>query len=469
MSAKRPPATLPIRRWLALALAAMFVVPVLVTGFVTWHLVSPPPDPQAAAAGTVTSGVASWTDPAWQAATKARLAAEGVDFVLLENGREVYRSVSDPAAGGGWYGGRVVREVVVPGTGGRAVADLYSNQSWGPWGGGRTWLFPLVGFSTLVLTLAGVAWFLGRTVIRPLAATSRAARQVAAGDLDVGLPSSRVREVAEVSTAFESMSAALRDSLRQQANLEQERRLFIGAIVHDLRTPLFALRGHLEGLERGLADTPEKRARYIGVAQEKAAALDRLVSDLFDYTRLEYLEQAPASRPLDLAALLQRLVDALQPRAEAKGVTLALEGSSGPCVVDGDSDLLTRAAENLLDNALRHTPSGGTIRVRCDADAGLARFSVADTGPGIPPQDLPHLFQPLFRGETSRNRRTGGAGLGLTIARRVLVAHGGDLTARNGLDGGAVFTATLPCAASPTPPPEEAPAPDEARPVEVRR
>jgi len=470
MSGKLPAATLPIRRWLALALAAMFVVPVLVTGFITYHLVAPPPNPQAAAARIVTDGVSTWSDPSWQDATKATLAADGVDFVLVQNGREVYRSVSDPAAGGGgWLGGRVVREVVVPGSGGQDVAYLYSDQAWGPWQGGRTWLYPLIGFTTLVLTLAGVAWFLGRTVIRPLAATSRAARQVAAGDLDVGLPSSRVREVAEVSTAFESMSAALRASLQQQANLEQERRLFIGAIVHDLRTPLFALRGHLEGLERGLADTPEKRARYIGVAQEKAAALDRLVSDLFDYTRLEYLEQAPASRPLDLAALLRRLVDALQPRAEAKGVTLVLECPPGPCVVDGDSHLLTRAAENLLDNALRYTPSGGAIRVRCDTEPGLARFSVADSGPGIPPGDLPHLFQPLFRGETSRNRRTGGAGLGLTIARRVLVAHGGDLTARNGLDGGAVFTATLPCSGHTVPPPAETLAPDTAQPVEVAR
>jgi signal transduction histidine kinase len=326
------------------------------------------------------------------------------------------------------------------------VAYIYSPP--GGVSGSRYWLFPVTGFSTLLLTLAGIGWVLGRAINAPLAATGRAARQVAAGDLDVTLPSSRVREVAEVNTAFESMSAELRATLQRQNELEQERRLFIGAIVHDLRTPLFALRGYLEGFEQGLAETPEKRARYIAVAREKAGALERLIADLFDYTRLEYLDQAPNREPLDLAALLRRLVDGLQPQAEAKGVQLTFVTPEGSCRVDGDSHLLTRAVENLLDNALRHTPSGGVVRVACQSSPAGARFSVSDSGPGIPPADLPHLFTPLFRGETSRNRRTGGAGLGLTIARRILQAHHGDLSAANGAEGGAVFTGTLPVAAT---------------------
>lgn len=467
MTAKVPVRTLPIRRWLALALAAIFVVPVLVSGFITFHLAATPQNTQEMVARILGDGVASWNDPAWQATTRTRLAAEGIDFVLIEDGREIYRSVADPAAGSqGWGDGRVVQELSFPGGGHQLTAYIYTDGSWGPWQRGQSWLlFPIVGFTTLLLTLSGVAWFLGRTVVRPLAATSRAARQVADGDLDIALPSSRVREVAEVSTAFDAMGAALRDSLRQQAEMEQERRLFIGAVVHDLRTPLFALRGSLEGLEQGVADTPEKRARYIGIAQEKAAALERLVTDLFDFTRLEYLEQTPNPEPLDLRALLQRLIEALQPRAEAKGVALVLTCPPGPYVVDGDSHLLTRAAENLLDNALRHTPSGGSVRVTCHAGPDTVGFSVSDTGPGIPAHDLPHLFQPLYRGETSRSRRTGGAGLGLTIARRVVLAHGGDLTARNGDGGGAIFTATLPRSprsAQAAPSQDAAPTPDAA-------
>jgi signal transduction histidine kinase len=436
---------LPLRRWLALALATVLLVPFLVTGIVAFHLLgSPPGDATEAAAQRLRDDVARWHDPAWQTETTNDLAGDGVEFILVENGREIYRSTAGPI---GLDEGetRLVRRVVVAGDGANAtIAYVYADPAFGPPEAIRNWIVPLVALTTLALTLGGVAWFFGRTVVAPLAATSRAARQIAAGDLDVTLPSSRVREVAEVNTAFAAMSEALRASLQQQATMEQERRLFIAAVVHDLRTPLFALRGYLEGFAQGLADTPEKRARYVAVAQDKTAALERLVSDLFDFTRLDYLDQTPNREELDVAALLQRLVDGIRPRAEAKGVRLILDLPVRPCRGTGDAHLLTRAIENLLDNALRYTPGGGTISVTCADGPDAVTFSIADTGPGIPVHDLPHLFTPLYRGESSRNRRTGGAGLGLAIARRIVRAHGGDLVARNGDDGGALFVATLP-------------------------
>ena len=468
MSAKSPRGTLPLRRWLALALVSMFVVPAMVTGAFVWHVLGGYHQPESMAAARVRAGVShtgvsEWTNPAWQAQTRADLAPQGVDFVLYENGREVYRTSADPLGGlDGAQRTRTAQTLVIPTATGLDVAFIYADQRQGP-PTRRFWLVPVVGFGALLLTLAGIAWFLGRTVVRPLAATSDAARRVAAGDLDVALPSSRVREVAELDASFETMSADLRASLHQQAALEQERRFFIGAIVHDLRTPLFSLRGYLEGLQKGLADTPEKRARYVSVAQEKAAALERLISDLFDYTRLEYLDQAPNREPLDFGALLRRLVDELQPQARTKGVDLALAAPSSACVVNADLHLLTRAVENLLDNALRYTPGGGTIRVASHATPDRVTFSIADTGPGIPAHDVPHLFAPLDRGETSRNRRTGGAGLGLTIARRILLAHGGDLTARNGAEGGAIFAGTLPAPGPSASPPD---ASSGARPAE---
>jgi len=137
-------------------------------------------------------------------------------------------------------------------------------------------------------------------------------------------------------------------------------------------------------------------------------------------------------------------VEGFRPQADTKGVQLTLALPSEPCWVTGDSHLLTRALTNLLDNALRYTPSGGQVRVTCRTEPSGVIFTVADTGPGIPAHDLPNLFAPLYRGETSRNRRTGGAGLGLTIARRILLAHGGDLSAANSQAGGAVFTGRLP-------------------------
>lgn len=434
--------TLPIRRWLALALIVTLCLPVTVTASVAASRVRGPWSERMEASQFLRENAARWDDPNWQAVARARLAAQGVAFVLYAGDREIYRSSPDPIAAD-QHRSRMVQRVVVSGVGAPRTALLYSDSQ--PTVAGDHRLIPLAAFSSLLLALIAIAWFLGRMVLSPLAATSRAARQIAVGDLDIAVPDSRVREVAEVGAAFGTMGAALRDSLRRQAAIEQERRLFIGAVVHDLRTPLFSLRGYLEGLSAGVADTPEKRARYVAVAEEKAAALERLVADLFDYTRLEYLEQAPRAQPLDLAAFLRRAVEGMRPRAEARGLALRLCATT-PCRIDADSHLLMRAIENLLDNAIRYTPSGGSVRVSCAEGAEGVAFSVADTGPGIPIDDLPHLFTPLYRGESSRNRRTGGAGLGLTIARRIIRAHGGALRACNGDEGGAIFIASLPAA-----------------------
>jgi signal transduction histidine kinase len=302
----------------------------------------------------------------------------------------------------------------------------------------------VVAVLAIALALFFVRWQMGRYVVQPLEAMQAAARRIAGGDLDFTLPPSRVREVAAVRDAFETMGAGLRDSLQRQAELEEERRFFIGAIAHDLRTPLFALRGYLEGLDQGLAGSPEKAAAYVAVCRQKADQLDRLVADLFAYTRAEYLEQSLQPEALDLGTLLRHALAGARAQAQANGITLELDGSRAACRAIGDAHLLERAVENLLGNALRYTPAGGTIRVGWHQEGDRIVFTVADTGPGIAPQDLPHLFEPLYRGESSRNRQTGGAGLGLAIARRVLRAHGGDLVAANRPGGGAEFTGWLP-------------------------
>jgi signal transduction histidine kinase len=366
-----------------------------------------------------------------------------VDFVLVENGRTIYRSSPDPLAGTGANYQRAVERLVIGGKP-RRVAYIYSGRTGWNGGGGGFWLLPLVGLATLLLTLGVIAWLLGRTLLKPLAATSNAARQIAAGDLDIVLPGSQVREVAELSSAFVAMSAELRASLQQQAAIEDERRMFVSAIAHDLRTPLFSLRGYLEGLDQGLATTPQKAAQYVRVCREKADVLERLIADLFAYARIEYLEQTLQREPLALGTLLGRAVEGRRREAGAQGVTLRLDQPQPTCMVEGDQHLLGRAVENLLDNALRHTRPGGEIEVQWWTDGDRAMFTVADSGPGIAPRDLPHVFEPMYRADPSRSRETGGTGLGLAISRRILRAHGGDLSAANRVAGGAEFTGSLP-------------------------
>ncbi len=395
----------------------------------------------------------TWRDPQWQHAFGERLAAAHSGILIQDAaGNDILRaSSSGPGPRGGWEQGSGQRVVVVEG--GQRVGSVTLFTPWSAAGSSRP--ATMIG---LVLAFACVFWQLRRFIVRPLEALGRAARRIAGGDLDFTLPHSPVREVAAVCEAFDAMGAGLRDSIGRQAALEEERRFFVGAIAHDLRTPLFALRGYLVGLEQGPATAPDRAARYITLARQRADHLDRLVSDLFTYTQVDCLEQTLYRTRLDLGPLLAGAVDGFMPRAMEKGITLrgeepgALCEPREPCEIAGDAHLLERVIENLLDNALRHTSPGGEITVRWQADvvAGQATFTVTDTGPGIAPHDLPHLFEPLYRGETSRNRATGGAGLGLTIARRIVRAHGGDLTAANLAGGGAVFTGWLPLAAHPT-------------------
>jgi signal transduction histidine kinase len=377
-----------------------------------------------------------WTDQAWQRTMQAKLTALDMTVVIRNPaGRVLYQS--------GTYSNfvPVFQEVMITnGTQPLGTAFIYECTSTVL----LTLQMLLVGLVALLLSLAGAAWFMSWTFLKPLATIKQAAQQVARDDLDFHFPISKVREVAEAFQAFTTMGEALRASLWRQAEVEQERRLFISAIAHDLRTPLFSLRGYLEGLAVGLANTPEKAAKYIEVCQAKAATLERLITDLFSYTQLEYLEQVPHQEPLDISELITHTLESLQPQAQARDVTLIPGGPSAPCsIVQGDAHLLTRVFENLLDNALRYTPAGGTIRVNWHPEPDRFVFSITDTGPGIAPVDLPHLFTPLYRGDPSRNRQTGGAGLGLTIAQRILRAHGGDLTATNAVNGGAVFTGSL--------------------------
>jgi signal transduction histidine kinase len=478
---------LPLRLWLVVAVAAItgagFLAQMGLTAVIAVWEQQAADARLASVRQALGNDTARWRDAAWQRHADASLAALDVDAAvfaaqpassgqpgplvyatpgaqrLLDGEQGTSATVRASATAPSQMTAHVVfQRIVISG------AALPASAAAGPpigvaflWylqpalGGFLEVLWPVVELGTFALTLAIVVWLVGQPVLRPLAALSAAAEEIAGGDLEVHLPTSPVREIAEVSAALEGMSGALRDSLAQQAAIEGERRLFIGAVAHDLRTPLFMLRGHLKGLERGVAATPDKVAQYVERCRIQADALDRMIGDLFTYTRLEYLELAPEHLPLELGALLRQAVEGAQPLAAAKVTTLALEAPAMPCPVLGDSQLLARVVENLLDNALRHTPDGGRITVRWGCERGAVAFAVEDTGPGIAAHDLPHLFTPLYRGEASRNRRTGGAGLGLAIAQRIMRAHGGEVTAANRPAGGAVFTGTLPTTSRPIP------------------
>ncbi|WP_116998259.1 sensor histidine kinase [Desertimonas flava] len=446
--------TLPVRVWFALAAVTTFllvVAGVLASVGLLGASDITSEERISSAVDTVREGGNRWHDDRWRAEAAAELADDGVSLVLTERGDEVFRSLVD--TGGDDEGAEDVWDAD-RGNGLVRYVDITADppltaQLYTPLRGDDP--VPGIVRAALFISLVAIAVALafGRPFIRSLRAVQHAARSVAEGDMAVALPRSRITEVDEVNTAFAAMTTELNHSLEQQAALELERRLFIAAIAHDLRTPLFSLRGHLDGLESGVADTPEKRERYLAIVNEKARTLDRLVAELFDYTRLEYLGPAMERTALDLAELLEDLVDGLRPQADANDVRLELFPHDHSCPIEADREQLARAVTNVIDNALRHTPAGGRIDVACGIGDDRAWFTVSDTGPGIDPKDLPHLFQPLYRGGADHGTAPEGAGLGLAIAQRILVAHHGTLEAGNNEHGGAVFTASLPSRAEP--------------------
>jgi two-component system OmpR family sensor kinase len=338
----------------------------------------------------------------------------------------------------------------------------------------------------LAAVVAGlVALLLGavlvQQIIAPLRRLQSAAHAIAGGDLSQRVATASRDEVGEVSRAFNQMAEALEDN-------ERLRRHMMADIAHELRTPLTVVQGQVEALLDGVFPlTPEQLVPI----HDETLLLSRLVADLRDLALAEAGQLTIEHSPVNLDDLARRVVAAVEPVAAEKDIALALDVSPNLPTISADADRLSQVLHNLLSNALRHTPSGGrvTISVRMASLEGwktgrledwkvgrlegwkrerdaptsdlptfqpssLPTFqpsspvllvSVADTGPGIPAEDLPHIFDRFYRADKSRSRAGGGSGLGLTIARYIVEAHGGHIWAESQVGGGTQIVFTLPC------------------------
>jgi signal transduction histidine kinase len=247
-------------------------------------------------------------------------------------------------------------------------------------------------------------------------------------------------ELIEVASAFNDMAATL-----EQA--EQLRRNLVADVAHELRTPLTVLQGNLRAIldEVYPLDKAEVARLY-----EQTRLLSRLVNDLHELAQAEARQLPLNLQETDLAHLVSATVDTFRPAAEAKGVGLEAGLPASPALAQVDAARLSQVLHNLLANALRHTPPGGTITLRAEAGTEAVCLTVADSGEGIPAEHLPHIFDRFYRTDPARSRDQGGAGLGLAIARAIVEAHAGQIEAASpGPSGqGTLFTIRLPLAQS---------------------
>lgn len=297
----------------------------------------------------------------------------------------------------------------------------------------------------LGLTLAGLGGiFLASRALRPIDQITRTAQAVSTEGLHQrihyeGPPD----EVGRLANTFDQMLDRL------QAGFERERR-FTGDAAHELRTPLTALKGQIEVT----LSQPRNAAGYQQTLSDLRQQVDRLIrlsNDLLFMARLDHQMQQTRPEAIDLNVLLAILKDQVMPLAESKAQTL-IEDLQPDLVVRGHMDLLIRLFLNLLDNAIKYTPGGGTITVRAEKQPHQVCVSIHDSGPGIAPEHFPHLFERFYRVETDRARRPngqqlqtqGGAGLGLAIAQEIAHAHGGSVTVQSDPGQGSTFTVALP-------------------------
>ncbi len=291
------------------------------------------------------------------------------------------------------------------------------------------------------LLAVGLGALISYQITRPLRELRQAAAEIASGNLESRVQIRGEDEVAELAHSFNEMARAL------QAQ-EERRRQMLADIAHELRTPLSVIRGHLEALLDGLYPLD---SAHLAPIYNETILLQRLVEDLRVLSLAE-AGQLPLEKSwFDASELLREIVELVEAAATDKGLTLEFSAES-PLPLYADRQRIGQVIHNILANALNFTPEGGriTVRARKVAPGPSARraefveISVSDTGPGIPPEDLPHIFERFWRKEPSRSRSTGGSGLGLSIARKLVEAHGGTIEVQSTVGKGTTFTVRIP-------------------------
>ncbi len=295
-------------------------------------------------------------------------------------------------------------------------------------------------FGLLFIVLSGV---IGVLVFAML---TRRLREVteAVTAFDSGQSERRIRvggqdEIAQLGRAFNRMADRIVEAFRQLQQQDEQRRQLIANVSHDLRSPLASIQGYLETIMMKWETlSPEQQRQYLKITWNNTRMLNQLIDELFELSRLDAQNVQPRLEPMNLAELVQDVVLKFQPRAEQKQITIQAHWPEQLPPVAVDIALMERALTNLLDNALRYTPEAGKVSVTLTLDNGAVQVEVKDNGPGIPPEDLPHIFKRFYRVRKSRSSGDG-AGLGLAIASRIIALHQSQLQVASAPGKGARF------------------------------
>lgn len=277
-------------------------------------------------------------------------------------------------------------------------------------------------------TAVAIGYFFSEALTDRVGELDRAANSLAAGNLETRITVKGRDEIADLMRTFNQMVSQLQEAERNQQKVEKLRRDLIAWVSHDLQTPLASIRAIIEALADGVVDDQETMQRYLGTAQRDIRALSVLIDDLFQMAQLDAGGLSLDPELNSISDLISDTLESFAQQAVQKGVTLTGNASTDVDPVWMDAGRIGRVLNNLMDNALRYTPAGGQVEILAEPTPEGVSIKVTDTGEGIPLEDQPHIFERFYRSEKSRSRATGGAGLGLAIAKGIIEAHGGRIT-----------------------------------------
>lgn len=321
---------------------------------------------------------------------------------------------------GGGMGMGGMRRRMMMGAAERTFVESYHKSLW--WIG---FLFAGIGLV--------VSYFLSGNITRPLRQLSQAAEKIRQGELKQEVPVETGDEVGQLASVFNQMSAEL-------AANESNRQELLANIAHELKTPLAVLQGHLESMLDGV-EQPEPDKLFS--MQEEVMRLTRLVGDLRDLSLAQFHQLELHLQPVELGEKTERAAEMLEPLLEEKKLHFVKDLAPDLPVRQLDPDRMNQVLYNLITNAIRYTTPGTAILLKTEGAGEKVRLTIADEGPGIPPEDLPHVFEQFYRGDKSRNRASGGSGIGLSLAKSFVEAQGGHIEARNRPQGGAEFVVEI--------------------------
>ena len=296
----------------------------------------------------------------------------------------------------------------------------------------------------LISTNGVITVLLYRSIIKPLKELERASNAVKEGDLDYKIQNDFRDEFGDVMTSFEEMRKRLKSSLERQQQYEENRKLMISNIAHDLKTPITSIQGYIEGIRDGVADTPEKMKKYTDTIYRKAEDMNGLIEDLFLFSKLD-LQNFPFDfKLLNMVDYIKDIGEELIFDLEKKDIELKLQYPSKKIMVNGDGNNLRRAIMNVIDNSIKYA---GAIPLKIEIIVKEREkdvlIEIKDNGKGISEDAMPLIFEKFYRADPSRNTNTGGSGLGLAIVKKIIEEHGGEVWAESEINKGTRVSFTL--------------------------